>query len=338
MKKFLALMMAAALMMPAASLAAEEAAPQVMVNGRTIVFRQDQPPVIQNDRLYVPVRRVLEEMGARVSWNGETKTVTVSSYDNINKLHLTIDNPEITQYTYTSVLNADKKIIESDVAPVIINERTMLPIRVIAEALGSTVHWNEETLLTSITTEQAKQAASGAGIDASAEDFVIAEAYKETSPKISISCSAEEVNKDDVVTVNVHVTDLTSAQETAKLCSTIVSVFYDEENFSFKDYAILNKGEVITPEIIEANPDFMPGCLKIFPLVTSENAYLPGEDGVVMQINFTALNDNGGAFALSDGISELGSNTALITTAEAGISTYADYDELYIDTTPVEIK
>ena len=34
-------------------------------------------PTIINDRTYVPIRFVAEELGAEVQWNEETKTVTI---------------------------------------------------------------------------------------------------------------------------------------------------------------------------------------------------------------------------------------------------------------------
>ena len=34
-------------------------------------------PMIINDRTYVPIRFVAEELGAEVQWNEETKTVTI---------------------------------------------------------------------------------------------------------------------------------------------------------------------------------------------------------------------------------------------------------------------
>lgn len=337
MKKILTLLAVAVLSVSAVH--AAEIEPQISVNGRDLLFRQDQPPVIINDRLYVPVRRVLEEMGAGVEWNGETKTVTVSSYDNIEKLFLTIDSKEIAHYTYTSVLNADKEVITSDVAPVIVGERTMLPIRVIAETLGSDVVWDGDTYSTAIITKQAKNLAAFDKIDTSAEDFSIAEAYRGTVPEISLSSDSKDVKAGDTVTVKLNVTNLDNLEPDTVFNAVIASILYNPDNFSFKDYQVLNRGEAVTPDIIDANPDFMPGCLKIFPLANKENAFMPAEDGTLININFTALNENGGEFALSNGTTELGNNVAIILSSEkSGAFTYANYNELYIDTTPIAVK
>ena len=47
---------------------------KVTVDGEELTF--DQNPVIINDRTMVPMRAIFEKLGASVSWDGETKTVT----------------------------------------------------------------------------------------------------------------------------------------------------------------------------------------------------------------------------------------------------------------------
>lgn len=48
----------------------------------------------------------------------------------------------------------DGEAVTNDVAPIIVNERTMLPIRFIAEELGATVDWNPETKTVTITLDE----------------------------------------------------------------------------------------------------------------------------------------------------------------------------------------
>ena len=68
--------------------------PKVFVNDREIAF-QDQLPVIDTaaNRTLVPLRGVFEAMGAEVIWNGEKRTVTINSKDNLTRLVLEIGNP-----------------------------------------------------------------------------------------------------------------------------------------------------------------------------------------------------------------------------------------------------
>jgi hypothetical protein len=46
-----------------------------MVNGKTLTI--DAPPVIKLGRTFVPLRFISEALGAIVSWDAGTRTVTV---------------------------------------------------------------------------------------------------------------------------------------------------------------------------------------------------------------------------------------------------------------------
>ncbi len=91
-------------------------------------------PVIVNERTLVPIRAVIEAMGGTVSWEQETQTATLN-YGS-DEIRLIIDST-------TAYLNGNAQTI--DVAPTIINERTMLPIRFIAESFGFDVDWDNNT-------------------------------------------------------------------------------------------------------------------------------------------------------------------------------------------------
>lgn len=103
-------------------------------------------PVVVNDRTLLPVRAVVEEMGGDVSWDGETQTVTLTCGE--NEIQLVIDKN-------TALLNG--KETELDTAPVVMNDRTMLPIRFIAESFGYTVSWDEETQTVTLTKKAAEE-------------------------------------------------------------------------------------------------------------------------------------------------------------------------------------
>ena len=91
------------------------------------VIKNDVAPVIVNDRTLVPIRIATETLGGKVDWNDATKEVT-----------LNIDGKEI-KMTIGVILE------KYGVAPMIINDRTYVPIRFVAEELGAEVQWNEET-------------------------------------------------------------------------------------------------------------------------------------------------------------------------------------------------
>ncbi|MGM9551432.1 MAG: glycoside hydrolase family 88 protein [Clostridia bacterium] len=106
----------------------------------------DVVPVIKNDRTLVPVRVISEGLGAKVEWNGETSTVTITTGDTVvamtigSKVLKVIDILEKDGDTPISVMGRE---IALDAAPEIINDRTFVPLRAIAEALGKIVYYND---------------------------------------------------------------------------------------------------------------------------------------------------------------------------------------------------
>jgi hypothetical protein len=107
----------------------------VVVNGETIDFTGDQAPVILNDRTLVPFRAVFEKMGAKVNWYEDSQTCE-ATYGSITVTLMIGDN----------VMHiGDATTVAVDVPAQIINDRTMVPIRVISEGIGATVGWDEDT-------------------------------------------------------------------------------------------------------------------------------------------------------------------------------------------------
>ena len=115
--------------------------PVMTVNGEEkAIDEQGTAPVVINNRTLLPVRAIVEEIGGGVAWDEETRTVLLGYKDDI--IILEADNQ-------TAYLNESKR--ELDVAPTVINDRTMLPIRFIANGFGFDVDWNEDTQTVTIT-------------------------------------------------------------------------------------------------------------------------------------------------------------------------------------------
>ncbi len=110
----------------------------VMLFGKALAF--DQPPLIQNDRTLVPFRKIFEEMGAEVFWDDATKTVTAEKGD--IKITLTIGQQ-------TMYKNGEAVLL--DAAAVIVNSRTLVPLRAVSEAFGCKVDWDGEERIVWIT-------------------------------------------------------------------------------------------------------------------------------------------------------------------------------------------
>lgn len=102
------------------------------LNGKNIAF--DQAPVNINGRVLVPMRAIFEAMGAEITWDPKTKTVTGTKGDKV--IILTVGNA-------TARINGQDKAL--DVPATIINSRTMVPIRLIGESLNADVDWVSAT-------------------------------------------------------------------------------------------------------------------------------------------------------------------------------------------------
>lgn len=91
------------------------------VNGKSKTL--DVGPMLVNDRTMVPFRFIGEAFGAKVDWLANTRTVVII-----------LDNQEMR-------LTVDEKVPGMDVSPVIVQGRTLVPIRYISESLGAYVKW-----------------------------------------------------------------------------------------------------------------------------------------------------------------------------------------------------
>jgi len=111
---------------------------RVILNGTELTF--DVMPQLIDGRTLVPMRRIFESMGAEVDWNGDTQTVTATQDDNI--IIMQIDNPVI------SVNGVDTEL---DVPPQLIDGRTLVPVRAVAEGLNADVEWDGDARAVIIT-------------------------------------------------------------------------------------------------------------------------------------------------------------------------------------------
>ena len=104
----------------------------VTLNGDKIEF--DVQPQLIDDRTMVPLRKIFEAMGAVVDWDNDTQTVTATKDDKVVTAKINDRNLYI---------NGVAKTL--DVPPMIVDDRTLVPVRFVAEAFGANVDWNEAT-------------------------------------------------------------------------------------------------------------------------------------------------------------------------------------------------
>ena len=91
----------------------------------------DTPAQIIEGRTMVPLRAIFEALGANVEWDGGSKSIKAQKGD--VSIDMQIDNK-------TFKVGSDEK--ELDVPPLIIDGRTMVPARAVAESLDCDVEWD----------------------------------------------------------------------------------------------------------------------------------------------------------------------------------------------------
>jgi hypothetical protein len=112
---------------------------KLSINNRTLTVNDkpiiiDQAPVIYKDNTMVPVRFVVEAMGGEIGWSDSDRKVTILKDNHYAELWL--DNAD---------LIIDGKVVTAEVAPMLMNERTMVPLRLLSEKMGWKVGWDPVT-------------------------------------------------------------------------------------------------------------------------------------------------------------------------------------------------
>ena len=111
----------------------------INLNGQ-ILPEIDMPPIIIENRTFVPVRHVLESMGAVVDFHSEHQRIMIAYHDDLIVMHIGQN-----QFSFNDT------VLTMDVAPQIINDRTLAPVSFIANALGFDVYWENESATVYLT-------------------------------------------------------------------------------------------------------------------------------------------------------------------------------------------
>ena len=102
----------------------------VYVDGKQLSF--DQPPIIQDDRTLVPMRKIFEALDAQVIWDEADQTVMAMHNEDIIML----------QIGEAGLYKNGELVYTMSVPAQIINDRTLVPLRAVAESLGASVAWD----------------------------------------------------------------------------------------------------------------------------------------------------------------------------------------------------
>lgn len=100
----------------------------VLIDGSPLAF--DVPPQMINGRTMVPLRVIFEAMGAGIEWNSSTQTVTATKDGTVVILTVGNTSPKV-----------NGKAVSIDQPGIIVDGRTLAPLRFVAEAFGGSVNW-----------------------------------------------------------------------------------------------------------------------------------------------------------------------------------------------------
>ena len=109
--------------------------PFMTVNGEQKPIDEDVSvsPFITNGRTHLPLRKVAEEFGAKVNWIGGEN----------GEINLTYGDREIVLWIGADYAISNGTTYYLDSAPMLVNGKTYLPIRFIADEFGWNLIWNE---------------------------------------------------------------------------------------------------------------------------------------------------------------------------------------------------
>ena len=149
MKKVLAFVMAAVISLSATAVfAADEVF--VKIDGKDL--QTDVPAQIIDDRTMVPMRAIFETLGANVQWAADLQAILATKGAKIIVMKIGV------KALASTVIGGESRTTELDVAPQIVDDRTLVPVRAISEALDCTVDWDGEARTVIITTTAAEPA------------------------------------------------------------------------------------------------------------------------------------------------------------------------------------
>ncbi len=126
---------------------------RVQLNNRILGF--STPPVMEEDRMLVPMRFLFEQMGAEVNWDENTQTATATVPVSADAQLRTFGAETAKSVTFAidnTIATVNGSTAEMDVPARLVNDKTMVPLRFLSENLGCTVDWDEATNTAIITT------------------------------------------------------------------------------------------------------------------------------------------------------------------------------------------
>lgn len=215
--------------------------PDVFVDNEIVSFADQNAYITDAGRTLVPARGVFEAMDCTVGWNADEYTVTVSNEELKKEILLTIDDTAMVVVTDGK---EETKIL--DVPATLMNDRTMIPLRAVSEALGCDVSWNDDEYRIDIKSVEVKKE------------------YAPLTNKISLKAPTTTVRVGDEITVPVMLSNakglkgvmfkITWDPHQLQMLGTNVSTSKSFEGFTeyskiFNNFIDINQTEIVNGKL-----------------------------------------------------------------------------------------
>lgn len=112
----------------------------VYIDNKHVSFRTN--PYMENDRIMVPMRKIFEELGATVTWDNDTQSVTAVKDKTTAILAIGLN---------IMYINSEPTALDNP--PALVYDTTYVPLRAVSEALGCVVEWENDKNKVIITSE-----------------------------------------------------------------------------------------------------------------------------------------------------------------------------------------
>ncbi len=148
MKKLISIMLVLCMVLSVTSVFASNT--EIIISGKKATIADGMGTIVNKDqRTFVPVRFLLEYLGFNVNWEDETQTV-LGRHENGESFMMQIGNKNLFYFD----ANGNKKNLDPmDTAPFLNTKenRTYVPLRFLAEAMGYNVGWDGTTETVTLT-------------------------------------------------------------------------------------------------------------------------------------------------------------------------------------------